>query len=249
MTGSAVRSLDEQATDFATQITHTVAGVIDGADPFVATVLDGGRRRQFTVRQSPETGIALPMSEGALVTLTARFKGALDKQGHYLRVETSAIKVYFGEAGGQPLFRYEYDGLRRSSIPRAHLQVGDQQDLAALASLSGEASRTARHRAGRIESGMLPRSDHLHFPVGGDRFRPSLEDVLEMLVEQLGVPALPDWRNSVAAGRRAWRTTQLRAAVRDHPQAAADALAEAGYTVDPPPEGHPPPSEERLTLL
>jgi hypothetical protein len=38
----------------------------------------------------------------------------------------------------------------------------------------------------------------LHFPVGGSRFRPSLEDVLDMLVRELGVDHEPGWRDALA---------------------------------------------------
>ncbi|WP_156186544.1 hypothetical protein [Cellulomonas sp. A375-1] len=222
--------------------------MIDGVTPFEATILEGSGRRQFVVRQSPETGICLPLSSGSEVTLTARFKGELDRTGLHIRIETSAIKVYFGPAAGQPLFRYEYDAAHTSAMPRAHLQVGDQSDFAALASLGGDGSRTSRRRNDRIDGGLVPRSDHLHFPVGGDRFRPALEDVLKMLVEQLGVDALPDWRATVKAARHRWRTTQVKSAVRDHPAAAAEALQALGYDVVAPESGHPNPSA-RLTEI
>jgi hypothetical protein len=71
----------------------------------------------------------------------------------------------------------------------------------------------------------------LHFPVGGSRFRPSLEDVLDMLVRELGVDHQPEWRDALAAGRERWRRVQTAAVVRDAPREAIAALAALGYDV------------------
>lgn len=253
-------SLADQATAFADSLTCTVRGVIAGTDPFVARVVNSNGRTQFAVDQNPETGIALPLYEGAGVTLTARYKGALDGPGRYIRVERSSIAVWFGPAGGAPLFRYDYDRSRGRGVPRAHFQVGEgwgragldwsvQRDLAATASLAGRGTRTGRRASDRYDRGKQPRADSLHFPLGGDRFRPALEDVLEMLVEQLGVRAEPGWREAIDHGRREWRTTQLKAAVRDNPQPAAATLEELGYTVAPPTGGHPEPTDSVITSI
>jgi hypothetical protein len=71
----------------------------------------------------------------------------------------------------------------------------------------------------------------LHFPVGGSRFRPSLEDVLDMLVRELGVDHQPEWHDALSAARERWRRVQVAAVVRDAPGEAISALAKLGYEV------------------
>jgi hypothetical protein len=71
----------------------------------------------------------------------------------------------------------------------------------------------------------------LHFPVGGSRFRPSLEDVLDMLVRELGVDHEPGWRDALATGRERWRRMQIRAVVRDAPGEAIAVLEKLGYEI------------------
>jgi hypothetical protein len=78
----------------------------------------------------------------------------------------------------------------------------------------------------------------LHFPVGGPRFRPALEDILEMLIEEFGVKPV----QSVAAARKAladsredWRRKQVATVVRDAPSHAAQALRDLDYTAQPQP--------------
>ncbi|MFG1653709.1 hypothetical protein ACGFIE_27625 [Micromonospora sp. NPDC049275] len=73
-----------------------------------------------------------------------------------------------------------------------------------------------------------------HFPLGGHRFRPCVEDVLQAVVEEICVDTVDGWRNAVDEGREKWRQLQLLAAVRDAPSLAARALNELDYKVVPP---------------
>jgi hypothetical protein len=68
------------------------------------------------------------------------------------------------------------------------------------------------------------------FP-SGVAVRSSLEDVLDMLVRELGVDHEKGWREALAAGRERWRRMQIRAAVRDAPSEAVAALQQLGYEV------------------
>jgi hypothetical protein len=74
----------------------------------------------------------------------------------------------------------------------------------------------------------------LHFPVGGPRFRPALEDVLEMLIEEFGVKPVGSVRaarNALEDGRERWRLKQVATVVRDAPSQAAEALRDLDYEV------------------
>lgn len=68
----------------------------------------------------------------------------------------------------------------------------------------------------------------------GIAFRPCLEDVLQMLILEFGLDTKPDWLAAVEKGRARWRDIQLRAAVRDAPESAAEDLRGLGYEVIPP---------------
>ena len=76
--------------------------------------------------------------------------------------------------------------------------------------------------------------ESLHLPVGGDRFRPCLEDVIEFLVVECRFDCQGGWRAPSEAGRERWRRMQTRTAVRDSPSEAAAALRSLGYTVAAP---------------
>jgi hypothetical protein len=74
----------------------------------------------------------------------------------------------------------------------------------------------------------------LHIPVGGERYRPCLEDLLHFLVQECGVDRRDDWLAVVERGREKWRRRQLASAVRDAPAYAATVLEELGWAVQPP---------------
>ncbi|RRD29414.1 hypothetical protein [Actinomyces bowdenii] len=99
-------------------------------------------------------------------------------------------------------------------------------------------SRSTPARKKRLDPAE-PRGLHMiHFPLGGARFRPCLEDVVELVVNEFGLDTQPDWQERVRDGRAQWRRVQLAAAVRDDPQTARRALDGLGAEA--------PTDEERL---
>jgi hypothetical protein len=75
-----------------------------------------------------------------------------------------------------------------------------------------------------------------HFPVGGRRFRPTLEDLIEFLVVEGLVDSYANWRTVLLEHRGRWERLQLQAAVRRDSEAAADALTDLGWICTAPPE-------------
>lgn len=78
----------------------------------------------------------------------------------------------------------------------------------------------------------------IHFPVGGPRFRPC--------IEEFGVETAPGYAAAIHKGREDWRRIQIRTVVRDSPEDAADALRELGYTVETPAAGRPATNVEKM---
>lgn len=131
---------------------------------------------------------------------------ALDDESGRLTVTKSkiALRADDGDAGDD-IFSYEYGTDPDDEYPEAHLHVAGESPL--LDELCQQTGKSTRLR-------------DLHFPVGGRRFRPSLEDVVEMLVTEGFVKARDGWRDVVEASRQAFQEGQLRAAVRQDPETA-----------------------------
>jgi hypothetical protein len=66
--------------------------------------------------------------------------------------------------------------------------------------------------------------ERLHLPVGGVRFRPTLEDVIEFVGDHQLADMRPKWEDAVQEGRERFRDNQLRAAIRRKPELARAVL-------------------------
>ncbi len=239
-----METLEAQARTFADALTAAVHAIAPMCEPFRAVAMESPAGR-FYVRQEPDTGIPLTVESAPLLTLKVRYSCTWDTSQRYLAVERSYVQVYAGaQASGEPLFRYDYLRAPGRDHPGAHLQVHAHRDgIAHVMSRAGRSTRRARRRADETAA---PAMSELHFPVGGPRFRPCLEDVLEMLVCELGIDCPDGARETLWKSREAWRRQQLRSAVRDAPRDAAEVLAVLGYTVTPPSGGHPADNLDRL---
>jgi hypothetical protein len=100
------------------------------------------------------------------------YRLCLDDVGQYLTVVSSFVAVFADEDGKLCLFHVDYERDKGHGYPDAHLQV------------YGESAALDAWQPGQ-------RGLHkLHFPVGGRRYRPTLEDVIEFLIaEKLAEPA------------------------------------------------------------
>ena len=70
--------------------------------------------------------------------------------------------------------------------------------------------------------------------VGGRRFRPCLEDVIEFCILERLVTPRDGWKQALNKSRDAYLDLQLRAAVHRNPKEAADALKHDGWRVSEP---------------
>ncbi len=243
-------ALRSQAETFACNITATVQAAFgDRVPPFRVVGRPGTRLARFYVRQEEAEGIILHVEGRPLLRLLVTYQCTWDHRGAYLAVDKSSVEV-LAPGTTEPLFRYDY--LRNANrVACAHLQVYAHRDALTWAmSAAGTRSRRSRRRINAADEGTrLPRLGDLHFPLGGARFRPCLEDILQMLADELGVDMDSGAHDALADGRQRWRLDQLAAAVRDSPQTAVKVLEELRYRVEQPAEGASPDRTERLRAL
>jgi hypothetical protein len=231
--------LERQALAFATAVSETLEAVLgSGRAALRATVLD----EKFEVSTVAARGIVLTAQDNEILRISVRYQCGFDGRDRYLAVHRSEFHV-FGCTSNEPLLRYEYVREASGDAPRAHVQVHAHRDAITHALVAG-GERTRRARRITPGGSMLAELKSLHLPLGGTRFRPCLEDVLHFLIEEFGVDAVDGWRTRLDAGRREWRSLQLKSAVRDAPHVAAEMLRELGFEVAAPRAGsdiHPDP--------
>jgi hypothetical protein len=142
--------------------------------------------------------------------LRVAYQLSLDETGRFLTVVKSAIEIYPSADAMESLCHFDYERGKEGGYPEAHIQVHGTSE--ALQSWSGTPQTRELGR--------------LHLPVGGRRFRPALEDVIEFLiVEKLADPR-DDWRGALVRYREDWERIQLSAAIRANPVTAWEILNE-----------------------
>lgn len=217
--------LAEWSGHFAEEVGDTLAGVLPDAPRVVSREF----QNRYVVRPHGDTArrqrVPLYVGGEHLASLSLALYLDLDRYGTYLKTVRSDVAVY-SELDDTPLVRLEYRAdMRRDPI--SHWQVHAER---------GAFSHVlARAHAQRPR--VVPKPHDLssvHLPVGGERFRPCLEDVLQLLVVDCGVDHVEGWEAVVRDGRERWRRRQLAAAVRDVPDLAARVLRDLGWTVQPP---------------
>lgn len=223
------RPLHDVAQEFAAELADRVSRFLDRECTFTSTAVPNGR---LVVTDEDDDGSFHCTSTVSHFWCSASISANWDSRETYLAVEQSSFKVFAGSQSGEPLFRYEFlRDPQNANVPCAHLQIGAHRDEFTHALGFGGSSRRSRKRAG-IPPGRAPRIVDVHFPLGGPRFRPCLEDILAMTREEFGIDTAKGWQKVVNEGRQRWRLIQLASAVRDSPEEAARVLRELDYTVE-----------------
>lgn len=161
-------------------------------------------------------------SKKKLAELDILQRFCLDSTETFLAVEQSVFKVT-AHVDRTPIVRYDYDRLARSK-PSSHIQIHAHRGA-----ISHVLSQTSHPEPHALES--------LHFPTGGARFRPCLEDLIEFLISDCLFAPKEGWRQAVKDGRERWRRLQLRTLVRDVPNEAVKVLSDLGYRIEEPKDG------------
>lgn len=171
-------------------------------------------------------------TRGDLATLRANYKLCLDSYGKHLAVEHSTVELK-STLERAPIIRWDYDRDAHSK-PHSHVQITAHRGAAS-------------HILSQLGHPTPHSFQSLHIPMGSERFRPCIEDVIEFLIADCGFCAAANWRDVIANGRAKWRRLQTRAAVRDSPGEAIEALRALGYLVEPPESGDVSERIDKLT--
>jgi hypothetical protein len=217
-----------KAAEFAQDLSATLAA-FTGKDCALEALVSGDL---VEISDVDGRGVVLSVDDVPHLTLVVVIKLRWDTACRYLAVEESRFSVYPGtRTNKEPLFRYDYLRNPSAPIPCAHLQVHAHRDAFTHAlSSAGRASKRGRRMGNRTPSDHPQLSD-FHFPLGGPRFRPCIEDILTALQDEFGLDTGSGWQEALVNGRTNWKRQQIGAAVRDAPQEAVRVLEELGYSV------------------
>lgn len=222
----------EQATDFARRLEELLTGVLGASETAYVREPEGLRRRggsvTYNIVQREGRGIVLTCDAEPVLTLSFAFYCSCAGDNAPLRVDKSSVMLS-ESIEHMPLVRYDFIRMPHSQIPAAHINVYGSNDAATrlmLACAGGQRSRTRRKDF--IEKGAFPTFSSLHFPVGGDRLRPGIEDVLQLATYEFHIDVADGWQAVLEGSRARYRAEQVRALVREFPDLAFETLREQG---------------------
>lgn len=223
---------------FANDLNEIVNGTISSGIEFVVTPIENQNfawvmadsNRKLKSRLIPIT-CNLKNGESPWIWLNVYFKVTLKNQS-YLTVDSSAMSLIIDESSRRPVFRVEFD--RDRGVEPTDEVTGVHSRNAAHVHIHG-ASPDLSYIHGRNGLPKVRALEEHHFPVGGRRFRPTLEDFIEFIyLEEIVLELKEGWRDVLRKHRTNWLDIQLRAAVRENPHIAVEKLIEMGYSVQSP---------------
>jgi hypothetical protein len=209
--------LQQQVEEFGQETAELLSATLPGLpDPPVRIL---GHENRIII--GPPEGKPLPLyAQGQhLAEMKISIACQLDSVGKYLAVEESTFNL-LAVLDRAPVLRIHF---RRASNVRPTAHVHFHGHRGALSHLLSQAGHDYPHDM-----------SSLHIPLGGNRFRPCLEDFIQFLICECKFDSRPEWRKHVEAGRERWRCRQAAAVVRDVPEEAARVLRELGYIVEAP---------------
>ena len=214
------RDLERRAKQFAGEIADLLNGTITDGIRLDCGLYTHGSHGQAIVTYNLDRvnrrGEPIPLTisrSPAKLFLRVFHALRMDDENRHLANIKSTFGLY---VRSKSAFAYHYERDPNNKYPVAHLHI------------DGKAKRLQRvlDVAGRDED--TPTA--LHLPVGGRRYRPSLEDIIEFCIVERLVDARDDWQQHLSESRERFHGQQLEAAVRNDPAIAAEALISLGWT-------------------
>lgn len=228
-------SVEAQSTQFAQRIEDLLASTVQTKEEnyaFTGTPQGSYRRgghRAYVIAQRDPAGIPLLSGGEEILRLQYNFQCSCKGTGSWLQVDKSIIMLTYAP-GATPLVHYDYIRADTHNTPSAHINIHGSNDSVSQLMLScGSGKRGKSRRSQFVKNGTFPTFSTLHFPVGGERLRPGIEDVLQMAVYEFDIDVKDEWQAVIDKSRAEYRTRQIAALVREFPDIAYQTLLDSGH--------------------
>lgn len=215
--------LESQARKFAGELTEVLNGTVTHGIRLRSYMDRRGRAViGYEVSENNPVGDCVPLTisqSPARLYLNVLHTLELDESGTFLTTDKSTYTLQ-ADSDTDPILTYDFVRKPPNKFPEAHIHIHGESDV-----LHGMLRASGRNR---------DKPADLHVPVGGRRFRPCLEDIIEFCILERLVTPRDDWQGALNKSRGEYRDRQLRAAVRRNPATAAEVLKRDGWQVTAP---------------
>ncbi len=218
--------LERQARKFAGDLTELFNGTVTHGVRLRSYMDRHGRAViGYKVSEANPVGDCVPLTisrSPAHLYLSVIHTLELDESETFLATSRSSYTLQ-EDNDAASILTYDFVREPPNEFPEAHIHIHGRSDVLSRMLQAG----------GRDKS----KPADLHLPVGGRRFRPCLEDIIEFCVLERLVDARDGWKEAVNRSRDKYLDEQLRAAVHRNPTAAAEVLRRDGWRVTEPDAG------------
>ncbi len=212
--------LERQAREFAGKLSELLNGTVSHGIRLRSYMdRDGRAVVGYQVSAANPIGGYVPLTisrSPARLYLSVLQTLELDDSETFLTTSKSTYTLQEDDDTGAIL---TYDFVREppNEFPEAHIHVHGESDVLSRMLLAGGRDRS--------------KPADLHLPVGGRRFRPCLEDLIEFCILERLVTPRDGWATPLNKSRDEFLDQQLRAAVHRSPAKAAEVLRNDGWQV------------------
>jgi hypothetical protein len=213
---------EEAAAEFTGELETLLKNLISAPVVLVAEwqQIDGAMRA--SISSADVAGVTLSIKGRPIFQLQFKYLCEFQAPRGRLTVRSSSFKVMHAITR-LPLWHYDYvRDMKKADSAIAHLNIhAHRNEIASALALANPSSEDMDLRT-------------LHFPFGGPRFRPTLEDVFEMLITEFNIDIVPGATRVLKKSRKRYFERQVESTVFDQPEMAASTLRQLGYTVESP---------------
>lgn len=215
---------DAEASGFADDLSHLLNNTVATGIRINSVLADDPQAGWvgYKIGRRDYVGQLIPVKlgqEAASCYLQVGMTLQLDPEVRHVIVQGSTMGVYSRDDFESMVFHYDFEREPDNAYPPAHLQVpGTSKSMDELCKRAGLTTTLGR----------------FHFPVGGKRYRPTVEDMIEFLVVEGIARSHPRCTATLRDHRETWERIQLRSVVRRDPDTAAEELRRLRWSVGPP---------------
>ncbi|MGJ9486014.1 hypothetical protein [Actinotignum sp. GS-2025b] len=179
--------LDERADDFAAHL-QRIGELIDPGFLLI--------KQTITKGDLPLKRLSGDIRLARFLIVRFDYELFLNPETGLLSVNESTFSVIRGAKNSEPLVRWDYIRSPRSNIPCAHIQIHSHRDEWTHALVLG-GTHSGRSRRRIKNEARTPHVADIHFTMGRRWFRPCLEEILLLVIDELGVACTPQAREAL----------------------------------------------------
>jgi hypothetical protein len=215
-------NLEEAVASFSKELEYLLRSIFGRPIALIADWQQAKNVWRVSISTADVSGMQLSIKGQPVFQLQLWYLCEYQSSRSRLTIRKSSFKVMHA-ASRMPLWHYDYvRDMKKAASAIAHLNVYAHRNEI----VGAMAAANRRPEELQLQA--------IHFPFGGPRYRPTIEDVFEMLITEFDIDVDEGALKAIRKSRILYFKRQLEGAVFDAPQIAAAVLRDLGFKVDSP---------------